>query len=49
MTTGGWITMIVSVGSVTVFFIWTLYRVFTAAPPDNDLHSIREEPPDVNE
>lgn len=25
MTTGGWIVMIVSVTSVTVFFAWTLF------------------------
>lgn len=27
MTTGGWITMILSVGFVTVLFGWCIYRV----------------------
>ena len=49
MTTGGWITMILSVGSVTTFFFWTLYRVLTTEPPPEELHSIREEPPDVRD
>lgn len=48
MTAGGWITMIVSVGSVTAFFCWTLYRVLTTDPPPEELHSIREEPPDID-
>lgn len=27
MTTGGWITMILSVGFVTGLFVWCIYRV----------------------
>ena len=31
MTTGGWITMILSVGAVVTLFTWCLYRVLN--PP----------------
>ena len=27
MTTGGWINLILSVGFVTVLFVWCIYRV----------------------
>ena len=30
MTIGGWINLILSVGTVTVLFIWCIYRVMTA-------------------
>lgn len=35
MTLGGWITMILSVGSVTVLFIWCLWKVLSYRPPRN--------------
>jgi hypothetical protein len=37
MTTGGWITMILSVGSVTTLFVWCLYKVLTHNPPAEDV------------
>jgi ABC-type nickel/cobalt efflux system permease component RcnA len=37
MTTAGWITMIVSVGSVTLLCIWTMTRVLRTHQPDHDL------------
>jgi hypothetical protein len=30
MTTGGWINLIFSVGTVTILFVWCIYRVMTA-------------------
>ncbi|WP_175414724.1 hypothetical protein [Nibricoccus aquaticus] len=30
MTTGGWINLILSVGTVTTLFAWCIYRVLTA-------------------
>jgi hypothetical protein len=30
MTTGGWINLILSVGSVTALFLWCIWRVLTA-------------------
>ena len=29
MTTGGWITFILSVTSVTLLFLWCIYKVLT--------------------
>ena len=39
MTTGGWIIMALSVGFVTLFLAWTLYKVFTTPEADAHLHS----------
>jgi hypothetical protein len=36
MTTGGWINLILSVGSVTLLFSWCLYKVFTHNPPEKN-------------
>ncbi len=40
MTTGGWITMIISVGFVTVLFIYCVWRVLIGHKPDHDLGHI---------
>jgi hypothetical protein len=40
MTTGGWITMIVSVGFVTVLFGWCIYKVMAGTEPSDKLHSL---------
>ena len=34
MTLGGWITMILSVGTVTLMFVWSLYKVLTTPKGD---------------
>jgi len=36
MTTGGWINMLVSVGAVTVLFIWCLYKVLAHNPEEKN-------------
>ena len=36
MTLGGWINLIVSVGSVTVLFVWCLYKVLSHNPPEQN-------------
>jgi hypothetical protein len=38
MTQSGWIIMLLSVGSVTVLFVWCLYRVLSYRPPPEKLH-----------
>jgi hypothetical protein len=43
MTPGGWINLLLSVGFVTVLFVWCLYRVLTA-PPAKDAHLAHVEP-----
>lgn len=40
MTTGGWITMVLSVGFVTGLFIWCVWRVLTGPHPDHQLGHI---------
>lgn len=48
MTAGGWITMIISVGGVTVFFGWALTMVLTRKNhPEEHMHSTLDQPPDV--
>ena len=37
MTTGGWITMILSVGAVVSLFIWCIYRVLTHNPATSNV------------
>lgn len=36
MTTGGWITMVLSVGFVTVLFIYCVCRVLFGKRPDDE-------------
>ncbi|MBK9990893.1 MAG: hypothetical protein IPP19_09220 [Verrucomicrobia bacterium] len=43
MTTGGWINLILSVGFVTVLFVWSLIRVLRE-PPESDKHLAHVEP-----
>lgn len=40
MTTGGWITMILSVGFVTLLFAWCITKVLTAKKPEEKMHSL---------
>jgi hypothetical protein len=40
MTTGGWITMLLSVGFVTVLFVWCIIQVMTRKP--EHLHGIED-------
>ena len=48
MTTAGWIIMISSVGTVTLLFIWCLYRVLAhkPSPEPETLHGIDNIVPD---
>lgn len=38
METGGWVMMILSVGTVVCLFGWCLYRVMTLAPAEEVEH-----------
>jgi hypothetical protein len=40
MTTGGWITMILSVGFVVAMFSWSLGKVLFGKEPAEKLHSL---------
>ncbi len=46
MTPGGWIVMILSVGSVTVVFLWCLRKVLTTPNESEKLHGFSFETPD---
>jgi len=39
MTAGGWVMMILSVGAVTLFFAWCLYKVLTTPQSTEHIHS----------
>lgn len=40
MTTGGWITMLLSVGFVVTLFLWCIIKVITTRPADSTLAHI---------
>ncbi|HMP84379.1 MAG TPA: hypothetical protein PKA41_16900 [Verrucomicrobiota bacterium] len=42
MTTAGWIIMFSSVGTVTLLFVWCLYRVLTHKADTEKLHGIED-------
>lgn len=46
MTLGGWIIMLVSVGSVTLLFGWCIWKVLTSEGEEDKLHGFEIEPPD---
>jgi hypothetical protein len=46
MTPGGWIVMILSVGSVTVLFLWCLWKVLSTPEETEKLHGFPLENPD---
>ncbi len=47
MTLGGWIIMILSVGSVTALFTWCVVKVLTTPDESEKIHGFEIEPPDV--
>lgn len=46
MTTGGWIILILSVGTVTALFSWCIYKVFTTPGETEHIHGFEFETPD---
>lgn len=50
MTPAGWLIMLLSVGGVTVLFVWCLYRVLARTPKVEKLHGIEDiKTPDVKD
>lgn len=45
MTTGGWIVMLLSVGFVTLLFVWCIWKVIVT-PESPHLHGFEMETPD---
>lgn len=46
MTLGGWINLILSVGSVTALFAWCVYKVLTTPAESDKMHGFEFETPD---
>jgi hypothetical protein len=46
MTLGGWIVMILSVGTVTGVFLWCLWKVLMTPEESEKLHGFSFETPD---
>lgn len=46
MTLGGWITMLLSVGSVTTLFVWCIWKVVTTPAESEKVHGFEFETPD---
>ncbi len=46
MTLGGWLIMVVSVGSVTALFVWCIWKVLTTPRETERLHGFEQETPD---
>lgn len=38
MNTGGWVTMVLSVGSVTALFVWCIVKVLRQPATTNKIH-----------
>jgi len=47
MTAGGWIVMLVSVGTVMVAFAWCLWKVLTTPEETEKVHGFEFETPDT--
>lgn len=46
MTTQGWIVMLLSVGTVSLLFIWCIYKVITTPGETEHIHGFEQETPD---
>lgn len=46
MTIGGWIVMVLSVGSVVVLFAWCLFKIVTTPGETEKLHGFDTHTPD---
>jgi hypothetical protein len=49
MTIGGWVIMIVSVGSVACLFFWCLWKVLVTPQESEKLHGFDPHTPDFDE
>ncbi len=49
MTLGGWIIMLVSVGTVSTLFTWCIYKVLTTEGEEEKLHGFEAETPDMQD
>ena len=47
LTIGGWITMLLSVGFVTILLAWCVWKVLREPDAEHRVHSTLDEPPDA--
>lgn len=47
MTSSGWIIMAASVGSVSILFIWCIYKVLSTPGETQKMHGFEQNPPDT--
>ncbi len=47
MTLGGWIMMGLSVGGVTIFFAWSIWKALTTPEEADKIHGFEMETPDI--
>lgn len=48
MTAGGWINLLLSVGSVTLLFAWCIRKVLTTPDEAEKIHGFEFETPDAS-
>jgi len=46
MTAGGWLILVLSVGSVVILFVWCIYKVLTTPNETEKLHGFDSQTPD---
>ena len=46
MNTGGWIIMLLSVGTVSLLFVWCIYKVLSTPGETEHIHGFELETPD---
>ena len=49
MNTGGWIIMLLSVGTVSLLFTWCIYKVLSTPGETEHIHGFEIETPDEKE
>lgn len=49
MTTGGWIILAISVGTVCSLFVWCMAKVIRTPEDADSMHGILDETPDHGE
>jgi len=47
MTVSGWMVMLVSIGGVTLFFLWCIWKVLSTKGETGHIHGFEVEPKDV--
>jgi len=48
MNFAGWIVMFVSIGTVSLIFFWSIYKVVSTPGETDHIHGFEKKPPDVN-